>query len=204
MRVTQRLRSSQAWWSLGGILLTALCGFGQTDPGVRGGPAGVGGPIAGISTRELAAFNHGLDDFQEVNSVKGTIPDTGRGLGPRFNLDSCAGCHAHPSVGGSSPAVNPQIAMAARNGATNSIPAFLSIDGPVREARLKFRADGSRDGGVHGVFTIAGSADAPGCAIEQPDFEAAAASNNVALRIPTPVFGAGLLEVRSERVVAAA
>ena len=34
------------------------------------------------------------------------------GLGPRFNLDSCGGCHAAPAIGGTSPAVNPQVAKA--------------------------------------------------------------------------------------------
>jgi len=174
------------------------------DPGPRGGSTGVGQSLSGLTGFERIFFVSGFDDFSEIQSVRGKATGaSGVGLGPRFNLDSCAGCHAHPSVGGSSPAVNPQIAMAARNGATNSIPAFLSIDGPVREARLKFRADGSRDGGVHGVFTIAGRADAPGCAIEQPDFEAAAASNNVALRIPTPVFGAGLLEAIADSAILA-
>ena len=43
------------------------------------------------------------------------------GLGPRFNLDSCGGCHSHPSTGGSSPAINPQVAMATAFGAVISM-----------------------------------------------------------------------------------
>jgi hypothetical protein len=70
--------------------------------------------------------------------------------------------------------VNPQAPVAAKHGALNSIPAFLSTEGPVREVRFKYAADGSRDGGVHELFTIRGRADAPGCPIEQPDFETAA------------------------------
>ena len=44
------------------------------------------------------------------------------------------------------------------------------------------------------LFTIAGRTDAPGCNIAQPDFNTAAAQNNLIFRIPTPVFGAGLIE----------
>src|ERR1044071_779836 len=67
------------------------------DPGVRGGAAGAGQPLPGISAAESAAFNSGRAAFQEIDNVSD-------GLGPRFNLDSCAGCHAAPVVGGSSPA----------------------------------------------------------------------------------------------------
>ena len=113
------------------------------------------------------------------------------GLGPRFNLDSCGGCHAAPAIGGASPALNPQVAVASRLGATNTLPAFITADGPIREVRFKMNRDGTRDGGVHALFTIAGRADARGCAIEQPDFSNV---SNLAFRIPTPTFGLGLVE----------
>jgi hypothetical protein len=58
------------------------------------------------------------------------------GLGPGFNLNGCAGCHAFPAVGGSSPVVNPQVAMARLDGAQNVVPPFITLNGPVREARL--------------------------------------------------------------------
>ena len=64
-----------------------------TDPGVRGGAAGAGAPLAGLTTNELSYFNVGLEDFEEEEDV----PD---GLGPRMNLDSCAGCHIQPAIGG--------------------------------------------------------------------------------------------------------
>ena len=104
----------------------------RTDPS---GPPSTGDPIRNLTAGETAAFNNGLIVFQEVDSVSGTL-DAGSGLGPRFNLDSCAGCHAQPAIGGSSPPVNPQIAVATKAGATNKIPSFLSINGPVREARF--------------------------------------------------------------------
>src|SRR5215813_13396331 len=87
------------------------------DPGPRAGAAAAGQPLSGLTSAELAAFNSGLEAFNEVDAVS-------NGLGPRFNLDSCAGCHAHPAVGGSSPPVNPQIAVASKNGAHNQIPSF--------------------------------------------------------------------------------
>src|SRR5262249_42908416 len=113
------------------------------DPGVRGGPAGAGAQLAGATPQERNLFTMGQSIFSEVDSVSGTITGTGVGLGPRFNMDSCAGCHAQPAVGGSSPAVNPQVAVATKNGATNTIPSFITLGGPVREVRFK------SDGGVH-------------------------------------------------------
>lgn len=175
----------------------------QTDPGPRPGPPGAGQPLPGLSANELALFNAGANRFQEIDSVSGTQPGaTGSGLGPRFNMNSCAGCHAQPTPGGSSPSpaskqnpqVNPQIAIATAYGATNSIPAFIQPSGPVREVRFALNPDGSPDGGVHNVFVISGRSDAAGCSIAQPNFAAAVAANNAFFRIPSPVFGGGLIE----------
>ena len=175
--------------------------FVARDPGVRGGPAGAGGPLSGLTEAEQRFFDAGLTAFQEVNSVQGTIPETGPGLGPRFNFDSCAGCHVHPAVGGSSPSVNPQVAVATKNGATNRVPFFITTDGPVRIARFKYKRDGSRDGGVHDLYTIAGRADAPGCVLAQPDFKAAQARHNLIFRISAPLFGAGLIDAIPDAVI---
>jgi CxxC motif-containing protein (DUF1111 family) len=157
------------------------------DPGVRGGPAGAGDALPGLTDAERAFFEVAKDVFQEVDAVAD-------GLGPRFNLDSCSGCHLQPSVGGTSPAVNPQIAVATKDGATNVIPSFITANGPVREARFVRKPDGTPDGGVQDLFVITGRADAPGCNIRQPDFAGAVARNNVIFRIPTPTFGLGLVE----------
>src|SRR5262249_38706036 len=115
--------------------------------------------------------------------------------GPRMNLDSCGGCHAQPSVGGSSPAVNPQIAFANLDGGTDSVPSFLSLNGPVREVRFVRNADGTADGGVHALFTVTGRPGATGCTLTQPNFAAQVANHNVIFRIPTPTFGLGLVEM---------
>jgi mono/diheme cytochrome c family protein len=169
----------------------------QTDPGPRGGTAGAGGAYPTLNQYEMAYFTQAVARFQVIDSVIGTQPGTGGGgLGPTFNGNSCAQCHAQPAVGGSSPGFaskqnpgpNPQVALATLYGATNSVPSFITLNGPVREARF------ISDGGVHGLFTIQGRTDAKGCTLAQPDFATAMANNNVIFRIPTPVFGLGLVE----------
>lgn len=161
--------------------------FRARDPGVRGGPAAAGGPLAGLTAKELQFFNAGKEDFEELEAVED-------GLGPTMNLDGCGGCHAQPAVGGTSPAVNPQVAFAKKAGAKNFVPSFIRADGPIREARYVRNPDGSPDGGVHALFTIAGRTDALGCRLAQEDFPGEVARRNVVFRIPTPVFGAGLME----------
>jgi CxxC motif-containing protein (DUF1111 family) len=111
------------------------------------------------------------------------------------------------------------VGVANLNGATNAIPSFITLDGPVREARFKFivNSDGSLsnvpDGGVHDLFTIAGRTDATGvvgisgqpqtCQLQQPNFARMQQLGNVSFRIPTPVFGAGLIENISEDTIMA-
>jgi CxxC motif-containing protein (DUF1111 family) len=164
-------------------------GGGQqaTDPGVRGGPAGAGGALPGLSSAEMAFFTAAQIRFEDVDAVA-------NGLGPGFNLNSCSGCHAQPAVGGTSPATNPEVAVATLNGAKNVIPAFVTVNGPIREARFVLNPNGTPDGGVHDLFTITGRSDAQGCNLAQPNFAAAIAANNVIFRIPTPTFGLGLVE----------
>ena len=183
------------------LWITSIGTWAQKDPGPRSGPAGGGGPYPTLSADEMNFFNQAFLRFQEVNSVSGTIED-GDGLGPTFNGNSCAMCHSQPTIGGSSPGLtspqnpvpNPQLALATLDGATNSVPAFITANGPVREARFVRNPDGSLDGGVHGLYTIAGRTDAPGCTLAQPDFAHELARNNVIFRIPTPLFGLGLVE----------
>ena len=158
-----------------------------TDPGVRGGDPGAGGALPGLNDVERQYFDVAKDVFQEVDAAAD-------GLGPTFNLDSCSGCHSQPTIGGTSPATNPQVAVATLMGAKNVVPSFITANGPIREARFVRNRDGSPDGGVHGLFVITGRSDAPGCNIAQPNFAAELARNNVVFRIPTPVFGLGLVE----------
>jgi CxxC motif-containing protein (DUF1111 family) len=176
---------------------------GAKDPGVRGDAADAGGPLSGLSAAELAFFQAGSLQFQQIDSVSGGLAGTDNGLGPAYNNDSCGGCHAQPAVGGSSPKLNPQVAAANRAGASNTLPSFITSNGPVREARFKSNPDGSADGGVHDLFTITGRTDAPGCQVSQPNFAAALAAGNVIFRIPTPVFGAGLIEAIPDAAILA-
>jgi CxxC motif-containing protein (DUF1111 family) len=158
------------------------------DPGLRPGPAGAGGPIDGLTPNELKFFRHGKEDFEEVETVE-------EGLGPTMNLDSCAGCHSQPAIGGSSPPVNPQVAFAQAANQYSAVQTFIKPNGPVREARFVRNPDGTPDGGVRGLFTITGRDGADGrCNLRQPDFDAEIQRGNVIFRIPTPVFGAGLIE----------
>jgi CxxC motif-containing protein (DUF1111 family) len=157
------------------------------DPGVRAGTTSAGGAVPGLTPHELEYFDAGKDDFEEAEEVAD-------GLGPRMNLDGCGGCHSQPAIGGTSPAVNPQVAFATLNGGRDRVPPFISADGPVREARFVLNPDGSPDGGVHALFTITGREGASDCSLRQPDFATALANHNVIFRIPTPVFGSGLME----------
>ena len=182
-----------------------ICGtaMAQRDPGPRGGPAAAGAAYPTLNPTEQAAFNSAQAVFAEVDSVSGTISgEEGKGLGPTFNGNSCAMCHAQPTLGGSSPGVNspqipqqnPQVALATLDGAHNTVPSFITANGPVREARFVRNSNGSADGGVHGLYTITGRTDAQGCNLAQPNFAAQVANRNIIFRVPTPTFGMGLVE----------
>ena len=194
------------------------------DPGVRADSVDSGQPYTGLTPGQAAIFAAGKESFGEIESVQGKIPNTGVGLGPRYNSVSCGSCHAQPAVGGSSPSAkaypnigpNPQIAAATLQGATNRIPFFVHTDGPVREARMKNvvrngQLTSTPDGGVHALFTIAGRTDATNvvgatgvaqtCHLAQPDFDLARRLDNVEFRIPTPVYGTGLIEAITDKAI---
>jgi CxxC motif-containing protein (DUF1111 family) len=166
------------------------------DPGVRAGAPGAGASFKELSKTEQEFYNAGEDEFAEIDGLD-------EGLGPTMNLNSCASCHSQPAIGGTSPVVNPQFAFANLMNATNKLPSFITLNGPIREARFVLNADGTPDGGVHALFTIMGRSDAPGCNIAQPDFERQLANRNVIFRIPTPLFGAGLIEQIPDRTILA-
>jgi CxxC motif-containing protein (DUF1111 family) len=169
--------------------------FGARDPGLRQGPAKAGGPRPGLTGNYPQLFAAALARFKEVNSVSGNQPGSdSQGLGPRYNGDSCAGCHVQPEIGGTSPAINPEVGFATIFGAHNEVPPFVTIDGPIREARFVRKPNGAPDGGVHDLYVITHMFDAGNCNIAQPDFAAALAARNVIFRIPTPVFGLGMVE----------
>jgi CxxC motif-containing protein (DUF1111 family) len=183
----------------------ALADSAARDPGVRGGSVDSGQPLSSLSQTPGASdfFLNGQSRFSAIDVVSGQPSNIG--LGPRFNSNQCSSCHAQPASGGSSPSAseypylgnNPQMQFANTN---NVLPSFIAAEGPVREARFKFflNRDGSLsntpDGGVHDLYVITGRPDAGACSIRQPNFAQHLALNNVIFRIPTPVFGAGLIE----------
>jgi CxxC motif-containing protein (DUF1111 family) len=181
------------------VLFLAGMAFAQTDPGVQSGNRGTGTALSSVLANDnpgiLAFFNDGLGRFQEVDAVA-------NGLGPRFNSNSCSSCHAQPAVGGSGAAVNPQFAFAGSSVAPkDATPFFITANGPTREARFPFyfNSNGSANtnapnGGVEDVFTVSGRSDAGACSLTQPSFGAARSANDIIFRIPTPTFGAGLIE----------
>ncbi len=180
--------------------------IGAIDPGPSFTPR-AGSPLPGLTPVESNYYADGQNRFLQVESVAGGV---NAGLGPRFNSNQCASCHSQPALGGSSPAMNPLIPVATLDGATNSIPWFITQRGPVREVRFKLNSDGTADGGVHDLFVITGRRDAPGCAIAQPNFLPAGnpttgqgGNPNLAFRIPTPFFGAGLIEAISDSTILA-
>jgi CxxC motif-containing protein (DUF1111 family) len=184
------------------LLLTGMA-LAQTDPGVQGGNRGTGAALSSVAADAgLAAFfSDGQKRFQDVESVSNS-PTGNNGLGPRFNSVSCVSCHAQPAIGGTGSAVNPQFSFASNGTAPkDSTPFFITANGPTREARFPFffNANGTANtnapnGGVEALFTVTGRADAGACSLQQPSFNAANAANNIIFRIPTPLFGAGLME----------
>ena len=90
-------RRSKASASLVAALVLGSClasaqqeAVGQPPP-----PPGFGVPLPGLTGDQLTAFNTGKGRFQFVETKAS-------GLGPIFNRDSCAACHAFPAPGGSS------------------------------------------------------------------------------------------------------
>jgi CxxC motif-containing protein (DUF1111 family) len=192
-------------------LTTCVSALGQTrsapvDPGVRGGPAGAGTPLKGLTADETAFFLDGQARFAEIEVV---TKGSNNGLGARFNSNQCFSCHSQPDAGGSSPAKNPLPEVGSLNGAKNTVPWFIAPNGPIREARFK-NSNGVADGSVHDIFVITGRSDAPGCNIAQFDFLPAGnaltgqgGNPNIIFRIPTPLFGAGLIEAISDSTILA-
>src|SRR6202167_821554 len=188
--------------STSAVFLAGLA-FAQTDPGVQGGNRGTGEALPSVLQNDnpgiLAFFNDGLARFQEVESVSG---GANNGLGPRFNSNQCSSCHAQPAVGGTGAAVNPQFSFASNGVAPGSTtPYFITANGPTVEARFPFffNSNGSPNynapnGGVEDLFTVTGRSDAGSCSLPQPSFSTAGQYNNIIFRIPTPTFGAGLIE----------
>jgi len=192
------------------VIVASLQLAAQNDPGPRSGPAAAGSFYPTLNSNEQAVFNEALEVLQEIDSVSGAVAgESGSGLGPTFNGNSCTQCHSQPAAGGSSPGLsspqnpiaNPQVALATLDGATNTVPSFITTNGPMMEARFVKNSNGTADGGVHDLYTVQGRSDAPGCTLAQPDFGTAVSQGNVIFRIPTPLFGLGLVEATPDQAL---
>jgi len=186
------------------VLFMAGTSYAQTDPGVQSGDRGTGATLIDPKNDPngfLAFFQDGSTRFNNVRHV----PSHNPGLGPRFNSDNCTSCHAHPAPGGSGALVNPQFLFDGGIAMGNTIPSFITQNGPTLIARFPFFLNpngtinlNAPNGGVEDLFTITGRLDAGTCndptLLPQPNFAAAIAANDIIFRIPTPTFGDGLVE----------
>ena len=181
-----------------------LDGQTATDPGLRPPPIDAGTFVGGLSTQQTAMlpdFTTAFNRVVEVPNVPGkdgspNVPPVFGGLGPVFNSNSCTGCHAAPANGGSSPASNPLFSIYQLDGATNTMPSFITTSGPVLVPRFPYQSDLiTPDGTVHQLFTIQGRKDAVGCTLAQPNFVTAASQNNLVFRQPIPLFGDGMIDL---------
>lgn len=170
---------------------------------------GAGRQLPQLTPDQKAFWFATIPVFAEETTADGTLdPKTANptiaGLGPAFNGSACAMCHAYPAIGGTSPAINPQVALATAKGAHNVVPSFITAHGPVRVARFVApTGDGLPGGAVRQLFTVQGRIDAQGCAMSQPDFPLQLLRRNVIFRIPTPTFGVGYMENTSDETLRA-
>jgi CxxC motif-containing protein (DUF1111 family) len=131
-------------------------------------------PLEGLTDSLRAAFFAGCDDFMEVETPED-------GLGPVFNGNSCAECHAVPSVGGSEP--NLGVARETRIGRTinGKFDPLVNEGGPLLQQRV---------------------VSLPGCKLTTGEVVPPDATI-VSLRLSTPLFGAGLMEAIPEKTILA-
>lgn len=99
-----------------------------------------------------------------------------------------------------------------RKGATNQVPSFIRQYGPITEVRFMKKPNGLADGGVHQLFSVVGRSDifTPGVpntcdysVLPPIDFETEFRNGNVRFRIPTQLFGLGILDGIQDREILA-
>lgn len=187
-------------------LMVGVLVWAQTaaDPGPRTGPPGAGTFQNGLTANEKNFESPTEGQFTQAFNVSGTSTcgssqtcQSMFGLGPRFNSNSCASCHAQPAVGGSSPPSNPLLSVYNLDGANNTMPSFEKSNGPVRVPRFPYQISDLSvpDGMVHQLFTVTRRSDAGSCSLAQPNFTYASADGDIAFRQPLPTFGDGYIEI---------
>lgn len=163
---------------MAGLGLASSCGSGgggggSVNPGTRTPP---GGPLAGLTADERAAFERGRELF-----LRRFKPSAG--LGPFYNATSCESCHSTPTVGGSAQVYRNFYLAMWNDAGTNVplpglpsavVPAFGNTDDfSLVEGRMRIPPD------VNGSVPI------------------------VAQRNALPIFGTGLFEFVSDATILA-
>lgn len=152
-------------------------GSGVTPPVVAAPP--LGGPIAGLTPLELAAFERGKVIFERRFAPS-------EGLGPFYNATSCASCHSTPVTGGSARLYrNFYLAVYGNPPQQQALPPFLSPVVP---------AFGSGDAHSIASFTLEGGRPA----IPSDYFGIPV---TVTQRNAVPIFGTGLFEFVSNATI---
>jgi len=169
--------------------------------------------IEDVSTNGNAnVVNVGLGPRFNFNQCAGchsqpAVGGTGGAVNPQFAAFGSCASESDLSVTNVSTVTNGQSAPTpAQKGTiicnnTNTVPTFITANGPTREARFPFFLNsngtvntGAPNGNVEDLFTVEGRPDAGSCSIAQPNFTQAENLGNVIFRIPTPLFGDGLFE----------
>jgi CxxC motif-containing protein (DUF1111 family) len=99
------------------LLATGGCHYGDETQSYSS--SAIGDPIAGLTQAELDAFNRGRVVFERMFTPS-------EGLGPFYNVASCASCHGFPIAGGSAPRYR-NFYMAAVGSPGTQIPFFDPI-----------------------------------------------------------------------------
>jgi CxxC motif-containing protein (DUF1111 family) len=142
-------------------------------------PAGdsykLGEPLDGLSGTDHVAFTAGFNKFL-------TKEDKADGLGPVFNGESCAQCHAQGAIGGAG--FDLQLTRVTRIGGIRNgqYSDLVDLGGPVLQARSLREFDPS--------YPIPGEVVPSGAQF-------------VSHRITTPLFGAGLIEAIPDATIIA-
>jgi CxxC motif-containing protein (DUF1111 family) len=111
---------------------------GSMALGSGGGPPDFGQPLANLTADELARFQAGKDDFEEVETVA-------EGVGPVFNDFSCAACHGVPALGGGSPRLETRFGCLRADGSFDPMTEYggslLQTSGIGRQAGCEYVAE---------------------------------------------------------------
>jgi CxxC motif-containing protein (DUF1111 family) len=140
--------------------------------------AGIGDPLPGLTSEELALFNAGKAQFERDFTPT-------EGLGPLYNRTSCAACHGLPVTGGSDP-----------EGTDNNVTHF-----GIRSSTRFYEAH-ELGGPVKQGISIAGQPGAETCGLapEIPEFLQPFVPGMITSRRHTPpVFGFGLIDGISDK-----